>query len=330
MSDDVLKVGFIGFGGFSHVRLGIFQNDPRVVVSGFYDPHVDSSGEIEKYDDLDGMLSKVDAVLISVPPALAPGYVVTALSQEKHVFCEKPAAINYEELKVIEPYLDKNIVLAYGFNHRQHGSIRKIREIIDSGSLGDVLWMRGRYGKEVDENYKLTWRCNRELNGGGILIDQGIHLIDLMNEFSGGFDFASAVLSNSYLDVTGVEDNAFVNFASKSRKITASLHSTITQWRYLFSLEIFLENGSIILNGLRTNSGNYGDERLVVKPNLSATAAYKGDAEYLYEQNMSWEYEMVDFVDSCLEGRPYSYADYQDAKKVTKLIDSVYRSAVWI
>ena len=95
-------------------------------------------------------------------------------------------------------------------------------------------------------------------------------------------------------------------------------------------LEIFLENGSIILNGLRTNSGNYGDERLVVKPNLSATAAYKGDAEYLYEQNMSWEYEMVDFVDSCLEGRPYSYADYQDAKKVTKLIDSVYRSAVWI
>lgn len=330
MSGDVLKLGFIGFGGFSRVRLGIFQSDSRVVISGFYDPHVASVDGIEKYDDLDAMLSKVDAVLISVPPALAPGYVVTALSQEKHVFCEKPAAINYEELKVIEPYLDNDIVLAYGFNHRQHGSIRKISEIIDSGSLGDVLWMRGRYGKEVDESYKLTWRCNRELNGGGILIDQGIHLIDLMNEFSGGFDFASAVLSSSYLDVDGVEDNAFVHFASKSRKITASLHSTITQWRYLFSLEIFLENGSIILNGLRTNSGNYGDERLVVKPNVSATAAYEGDAEYLYEKNMSWEYEMVDFVDSCLEGRPYSYAGYQDAKQVTKLIDRVYRSATWI
>lgn len=330
MTDNELKLGFIGFGRFSRVRLSILQKDPRVVISGFYDPHVESFGGIEKYDEVGDMIPKVDAVLISVPPALAPGYVIRGLSQRRHVFCEKPAAINYEELKGIEPHLDKNIILAYGFNHRQHGSIRKISEIIDSGILGDVLWMRGRYGKEVDEGYKLTWRCNRELNGGGILIDQGIHLIDLMNKFSGGFDFASAVLSNSYLNVEGVEDNAFVNFASTSRKITASLHSTITQWRYLFSLEIFLEHGSIILNGLRTSSGNYGDERLMIKPNASVASAYGGDAEYVYEQNMSWEYEMVDFVDSCLIGRSYSYAKYQDAKEVTKLIDRVYRSATWI
>ncbi len=330
MSNNILKVGFIGFGKFSNVRLSIIKKYPRVKIVGFYDPYVESSDGIKKYHELNNLLSNVDAVLISVPPALAPEYVVASLSTGKNVFCEKPAAINYEGLKIIEPYLDNNLVLGYGFNHRQHGSIRKISEIISSKSLGEVLWMRGRYGKEVDQNYKSTWRCNYELNGGGILIDQGIHLIDLMNQFSGGFDFANALLSNSYLNIENVEDNAFVNFASKSKKITASLHSTITQWRYLFSLEIFLENGSIILNGLRTNSGNYGEELLSIKPNISAVGVYKDDTEYLYESNLSWEYEMIDFVDACLEGRPYSYADYNDAKKVTRLIDKIYKSALWV
>ncbi len=330
MSQESLVVGFIGFGKFSQVRLNIFQNDAHVVIGGFYDPHVEAIDGIKKYIVIDEMLEKVNAVLISVPPALAPDYVIMALSKGKHVFCEKPAAINYESLKRIEPHIKDDIILAYGFNHRQHGSILKIGEIIDSRILGEVLWMRGRYGKEVDDNYQHTWRCDPKLNGGGILIDQGIHLVDLMNEFAGGFDFASAVLSNSYLNIEGVEDNAFVNFASRKRKITASLHSTVTQWRYLFSLEIFLEKGSLILNGLRTNSKNYGDEILVVKPNEAAMSAYSGDAEYHYEQNLSWELEINDFVNSCIGVRPYRYANYSDAMTVTKLIDQVYKSAEWI
>ena len=330
MLKESLVIGFIGFGRFSRVRLNIFQKDSRVVVGGFFDPYITTDEDIKRYENVDELLGQVDAVLISLPPALAPEYVVKALEAKKHVFCEKPAAINYQSLKSIEPHLSDDLTLAYGFNHRQHGSIRRISEIIDSRDLGNVLWMRGRYGKEVDETYQHTWRCNPELNGGGILIDQGIHLVDLMNEFSGGFDYSSAVLSNSYLNIDGVEDNAFVNFASKKHKITASLHSTITQWRYLFSLEIFLERGSIILNGLRTNSGNYGEERLIIKPNDSENSPYKSDTEYLYEQNSSWEYEVKDFIDSCLESRPYRFADYVDAAKVTKLIDQIYISAKWI
>jgi len=330
MPKESLVVGFIGFGRFSQVRLNIFQKDNRVVIDGFFDPHVDMVNGIKKYAVLDELLEKVDAVLISVPPALAPEYVIAALSAGKHVFCEKPAAINYECLEMIEPHIREDLVLGYGFNHRQHGSILKIGEIIDSYVLGKVLWMRGRYGKEVDENYRYTWRCDPKLNGGGILIDQGIHLVDLMNQFAGGFDFASAVFSNSYLNIEGIEDNAFVNFASKKRKITASLHSTVTQWRYLFSLEIFLEKGSLILNGLRTNSGNYGNEILVVRPNDSAISSYKGEEEYRYEQNSSWEQEMTGFVDACIKGRPYKYASYSDAATVTKLIDQVYKSAEWI
>lgn len=325
-----LTVGFIGFGKFSQVRLNILKNNDRIIVGGFFDPNITRETEIARYEKPELLLENVDCVIISVPPALAPEYVVMALSRGKHVFCEKPAAINYRFLKTIEPHLNSSTVLAYGFNHRQHGSILKIAEIISSGRLGEVLWMRGRYGKEVDDSYKHTWRCDPSLNGGGILIDQGIHLVDLMNEFSGGFDFTSAVLSNSYLNIEGVEDNAFINFASKKSQITASLHSTVTQWRYLFSLEIFLEKGSLILNGLRTNSGNYGEERLIVKPNSAETDSCLRDEEYLFEQNSSWQSEMYAFVESCLEGRPYKYAGYQDAAKVTKLIDRIYSTATWV
>ena len=325
-----LIVGFIGFGRFSRVRLNIFEKDSRFIFGGYFDPYATTDLHIERFDKLDDLLEKVDAVLISVPPALAPGYVIKALEAKKHVFCEKPAAVSYQSLKPIEAYLSDDLTLAYGFNHRQHGSIRRISEIIDSRHLGNVLWMRGRYGKEVDGAYKHSWRCNPELNGGGILIDQGIHLVDLMNEFSGGFDYSSAVLSNNYLNIDGVEDNAFVNFASQKNKITASLHSTVTQWRYLFSLEIFLEKGSVILNGLRTNSGNYGEERLIIKPNDFHSSPYKSDTEYVYEQNSSWEHEVRDFIDSCLESRTYRFAGYTDAKKVTKLIDQIYCSAKWI
>ena len=330
MVKELLRVGFIGFGNFSRVRLNILRRNERVIINGFYDPYVEDISGVIKYVGLEDLLENVDLVIISVPPALAPDYVVMALSRKKHVFCEKPAAIHYDRLKVIEPYIKNNLVLAYGFNHRQHGSILKLGEIVASDALGNILWMRGRYGKEVEDSYKHTWRCDPSLNGGGILIDQGIHLVDLMNELSGGFDFTSAVLSNSYLNIEGVEDNAFVNFASKKNQVTASLHSTLTQWRYLFSLEIFLEKGSLILNGLRTNSGNYGEERLIVKPNYAETHAALKDEEYLFEQNSSWQREMYDFVEACIEGRPYKYAGYQDAVKVTRLIDQIYSSATWI
>ena len=155
--------------------------------------------------------------------------------------------------------------------------------------------MRGRYGKEVDEDYRYSWRCNPELNGGGILIDQGIHLIDLMNHLSGGFDGAQAVLSNNYLGIDGVDDNSFVTVFSTETKISASLHSTITQWRYLFSLEIFLENGSIILNGLRTNSGNYGNEILTIKPNKHLEEEIETTEEE-FTSNDSWRLEMDAFI----------------------------------
>jgi predicted dehydrogenase len=210
-----------------------------------------------------------------------------------------------------------------------HPSAIKIKHVIDSKKLGDILWMRGRYGKEVDDNYANTWRCNKALNGGGILIDQGIHLVDLMSHLSGGFDGAQAVLSNNYLNIDGVDDNGFITLYSASKKISASIHTTITQWRYIFSLEIFLEKGSIVLNGIRTKSGKYGDEILTITPNAMNEKKISFSEE-IFADNISWQKEIDAFLISCDAGVSYPYAGFVDAQKTTALIDLIYKKAVWI
>jgi 1,5-anhydro-D-fructose reductase (1,5-anhydro-D-mannitol-forming) len=327
--DRKIRFGFIGYGKFSQVRERYLIDNDNVELIGFYDPYQNSIFDIQKYTNINIFLDACDAVIISVPPKLAPDYVCQALNKNKSVFCEKPAAACAEDLVKIENYLKPSSLLAYGFNHRQHPSIVKIKETIDQGSLGSVLWMRGRYGKEVDENYVKTWRCNVSLNGGGILIDQGIHLVDLMSYLSGGFNGVQALLSNHYLGIKGIDDNGFITLYSTQSKISASLHSTVTQWRYLFSLEIFLEKGSMVLNGLRTNSGKYGEEVLSIKPN-SAYEAEMGILEIKYSENISWKKEVSAFVESVRTGSTYPYAKYEDALKTTKLIDLIYKKAVWV
>lgn len=329
MAAGKLKVGFIGFGRFAEVRKRYLDEIPEVELVGFFDPAKVGVCEIRKFELLDDLFDACGAVLISVPPRFAPAYVCAALSKGVKVFCEKPAAICADHLQPIEEHLNSTTLLAYGFNHRQHLSVQKMKSLVDSGKMGKLLWMRGRYGKETSRSYIADWRCNRELNGGGILIDQGIHLVDLMSYLSPGFDGAQAVLSDNYLGVPGVEDNGFVTLFSTKTKVAASIHSTVTQWRYLFSLEVFLERGSIILNGLRTNSGNYGEEVLTIKPNGQNEDKIDFE-EHTYTENVSWRREMQAFVDCALTEKPYKYATYKDAVATANLIDLIYERAIWL
>ena len=325
-----MKVGLIGYGRFAKLREQclIHSDVLDVEVVGYFDPYCNDE-KLKRFSTVEAFLEKVDAVIISVPPSLAPGYVQLSLEAGKNVFCEKPAAISSDNLREIDEDLSQSKVLSYGFNHRVHPSVIKMKQVIDGKKLGHILWMRGRYGKEVDDSYSDTWRCNKALNGGGILIDQGIHLVDLMSHLSGGFDGAQAVLSSNYLNIAGVEDNGFITLYSTSNKISASIHTTVTQWRYLFSLEIFLEKGSIVLNGMRTKSGNYGDEILTIKPN-SLNETKISFTEEIFAENTSWQKEIDAFLLSCDTGVNYPYAGFGDAQRTTALIDLIYKGAIWI
>ena len=149
----------------------------------------------------------------------------------------------------------------------------KMKQIVTDGALGRILWMRGRYGKAVDENYTDTWRADPALAGGGILIDQGIHMLDLFLHLAGDFDEVQAMVSHLYWNLPGIEDNVFAQFRNSTTGCVASLHSTMIQWRHLFALEVFMERGYMVLNGLKTGSGSYGAEQRVVARNRAVAPA---------------------------------------------------------
>ena len=155
-------------------------------------------------------------------------------------------------------------------------------------------------------------------------MDQGIHMLDLFLLLAGDFDEVQAFVSNLYWKLD-VEDNVFAILRNKEG-VVASLHSTMTQWRHLFSLEVFLEKGYIVINGLLTPSGTYGEEVVTVARNrTTAPAATWDDEEHIrFDVNTSWGSEMAHFFD-CVEGKiPVEIGSSGDALKLMRLVDKIY------
>jgi predicted dehydrogenase len=228
-----------------------------------------------------------------------------------------------EEIIDVEKRSGKKLM--YGFNHRHHNSIIRMKEIICRQEYGRILWMRGRYGKSVTPDYFNEWRAKKELSGGGILLDQGIHMLDLFLYLGGDFDRVKAEISNLYWNLE-VEDNAFVILKNSETGMVANLHSTMTQWRHLFSLEIFMEKGYIVLNGLITSSGSYGEEMLTIAKNRSTApaATWKDEVTTKYMTNNSWRYEMEHFFNAIRNDTPVSIGNSTDALKLMKVMDNIY------
>jgi 1,5-anhydro-D-fructose reductase (1,5-anhydro-D-mannitol-forming) len=270
---------------------------------------------------------EIDAVIVCTPNFLNKELTIRSLNAGKHVFCEKPPAFTAKEVEeIMKAEAKSGKKLMYGFNHRHHDSVIRMKEMIDSGSYGKVLWLRGRYGKSVTEDYFNQWRAKKELAGGGILLDQGIHMLDLFLHLSGDFDVVKAEVSNLYWHMD-VEDNAFVILKDSKTGKVASLHSTMTQWRHLFSLEIFLEKGYMVLNGIITSTMAYGEEVLSVARNRSTApaATWKDEVLTKYVSNNSWRYEVEHFFNAIEQDTPVTIGNSNDALKLMKIIDEIYR-----
>jgi predicted dehydrogenase len=329
----VINIGIIGYGKMGQIRAEAIKSSQKGRVVSVCDMSVPKSvsDEIAVEDSPETMINdpQIDAVFVCTPNYLNKPLTKLALNNGKHVFCEKPPAFTAAEVEDIQKAeRSSGLALMYGFNHRHHESIKKIHNIIYNIELGKILGMRGRYGKEVDVDFFKGWRAKREFAGGGIMLDQGIHMLDLMIYLSGGFDEVQSMVSNLFWKADGIEDNVFVNLRSKKTGICASIHSTMTQWRYIFSLEIFLEGGSLILNGLKTSSGAYGEEQLTVKRNksLSASATHERAEQEIFDRNTSWISEVQHFLDAVDEGKPIELGNSNDALNVMRLMDKIYES----
>ena len=276
--------------------------------------------------------SDIDAVMISTPNNLTASLVADSLSSGKHVFAEKPPARNILEFAKIADTRDRALdkTLMFGFNHRHKSSVRKIAQLVASGELGDLRWMRCRYGKEPgpkgDEGG--NWRDLPEVAGGGILLDQGIHGLDLILKFMGMPTEVQAMISAEDETNPRMETNAFLQLRNRETSVSASLHSTSLQWRYIFSLELSLTRGSIVLNGLKTPSGSYGEEKLTVhKLNDSGT---RKTEEFPALHDDSWEEETRNFIDCVVNGQQPLDGSFDDAKIIVEVLEKAYASdATW-
>ena len=323
------KVAIIGFGKMGKIRERFIKKRSDTEIVCVSEP-------IDK-DELDGYPNReindiiqdkdIDTVFICTPNYLNKELTIQSLENGKNVFCEKPPAFNsYDMYHIMQVEREHpNQKLMYGFNHRHHDSIKLAKEMIDSGQYGKLLWMRGRYGKSVDKNFFNNWRAKKELAGGGILLDQGIHMLDLMLMFAEDFDDVHAFVSNLYWKLE-IEDNVFAIFRNTKSGVVASLHSTMTQWRHLFSFELFLEKGYIVINGLLTSSRTYGREILTYAKNRStAPAATWSDEEKVeFTVDNSWENEINLFFDAINNKNNVSIGNSEQAFKLMKLIDRIY------
>jgi 1,5-anhydro-D-fructose reductase (1,5-anhydro-D-mannitol-forming) len=329
----MINFGIIGFGKMGMIRAKAITDSGRARVKAVYDTNAEEvpGGDYQVVDCESEIISDpdIDAICICTPNYRICPLIIASLLAGKHVFAEKPPGLNAQEVEQIRAAEEKSgsLKLMYGFNHRHHLSIKRMKQIVDSGELGKLLWMRGRYGKEVDDSFFDGWRANPELAGGGIMLDQGIHMLDLMMHLGGGFDEVHAFVSNLFWKLEGIEDNVFAILKSSQTGICASIHSTMTQWRYLFSLEVFCENGSLILNGLKTSSGAYGEEDLAIKHNAT-DGRFTSEERIVFHEDTSWQLEINHFLDCIQDGRAVEHGNSTDALSLMKLMDRIYEHRV--
>jgi predicted dehydrogenase len=263
--------------------------------------------------------SEVDIVIVAVThDQLAPVAEVAAAAG-KHVLIEKPGARRASELDPVLLQAQRSgVAVRIGFNHRYHRALQAAHKLLASGELGDMMFIRGRYGHGGRPGYDKEWRADPLMSGGGELLDQGIHLIDLSRWFLGDFNNVQGRIATYFWDMP-VEDNAFLILSTPTNQ-TAFLHATWTEWKNLFSLEIYGRTGKLEISGL---GGSYGVERLSY---YRMSAAMGPPETTIWEYPMadnSWETEFAEFLDDIRLHREPS-PGIRDAQAALRVIERVY------
>jgi predicted dehydrogenase len=327
----LLRVGIAGYGIVGKRRHSIMRLREDMDVVAVCDRTFDKPGTLNDgvryYPDYEELLREnLDALFICISNDMAAKVTVAGLEKNLHVFCEKPPG---RDLNDIQDVIDcekghTDLVLKYGFNHRYHDSVRRAISIVKSGELGNVVNLRGVYGKSklVTFGQDSDWRVQRKFSGGGILLDQGIHMVDLIRLFSGEFIDIHSFISNDYWE-HDVEDNAYAIMRTKNG-VVAMLHSSGTQWRHRFHLEITLQKGTLILGGILSSSKSYGDETLTISRVRDDDRGDPDEEIIHYQNDPSWSDEIEEFANAILNGGVICNGTSEEAFKTMQLVYRIY------
>jgi predicted dehydrogenase len=262
----------------------------------------------------------VEAVIVAVTNDCLAPITAAAIQAGRHVIVEKPAARTVKELQpVMELAASCGVHVQAGFNHRYHPAFRKAREICDAGSLGELMFVRARYGHGGRRGYDREWRADPEVAGGGELLDQGVHLIDLARWFLGEFPHVHGCAPTFFWNMP-VEDNGFLMLRTETGQV-AWLHASCTEWKNTFSFEIYGRRGKLHVEGL---GGSYGVERLAYYRMLPQMGPPETTIWEYPGEDRSWEVELTDF-ERAVNGDRAGVPGLQDAHAALTIVEEIYR-----
>lgn len=321
-----LRVGIVGCGLIGRKRAAALGDAQLVACADIDRGRAESLAstrldvEVTSWTQLVGR-TDIDAIIVATTNDALVETSVAALEAGKHVFVEKPAGRTVAEIdRIAAAAVRADRLVRVGFNHRYHPALQKAREIVDTGTVGPLMFVRGRYGHGGRVGYDREWRADPERAGGGELIDQGVHLIDLAAWFLGPFSDVDGAAHTYFWDMS-VDDNAFMRLTTATGQ-TAFLHVSCTEWKNLFSLEIYGRDGKLHVEGL---GGSYGVERLAhyqMRPEMgppdTVIHEYPG-------ADGSWAIEFAEFLEDIRLTRAPA-AGLSAAREALEVVQAVYAS----
>ena len=263
--------------------------------------------------------SAVDIVIVATTHEWLYPITKAAILAGKHVLVEKPAARTIEEIEELQKLAkEHNVLVRVGFNHRYHPALQQARQMVDDDAIGDLMYIRAKYGHGGRIGYDREWRSDPNLAAGGELVEQGIHIIDLANWFFGFFTYIDGFASTQFWDQE-LDDNATMILKTIDKKF-ATLTVSCTEWKNVFCFEIYGKKGKIEINGL---GGSYGTERLTyykVRPEMGPPETVSWEWPF---EDRSWELEMQEFLEDIKQNREPE-AGLEAARKAWRIINKVY------
>jgi predicted dehydrogenase len=321
------------------VRWAALSRTPGCSLTAVFDRDSDriraNSVNMTAFDTAEAMFASdcCDAVIVSTPPDSHEALAIGAMERGKHVLVEKPMANSVAACRrMVDISKRTGRLLAVGFNHRYFPAVNVVRQAIVSGAIGELTHVRAYAGHIGLAEFKARWMYARDVMGGGTLMDNGIHVLDLTCHLMGGVDHVRGMVSSRIWQLD-VEDNAFALLGNR-RGVIGHLHSSWSEWKgYRFHVEAY---------------GKHGMARAFYAPMASTliTMERPGGARHvrrnfypvaiLREKLFGWQStaiqtfveEFRDFV--ALAENPYAdvaIARGEDALRLAEIIEAVYRSA---
>jgi len=321
---DKLGVAVIGAGRMGLRRASALSKNPQSELVCIVDPYADLS-EISANlgcDFSDNYLEvitrhDVDAVIVSVPNNLHYEMTINSIKQNKHVFCEKPLAINSKEAELmVESSITHDVFIKTGANVRFFKNVLKLKQLLEDGVIGALLFSRGWIGHAGWNLNKKSWFSDSAQSGGGTLLDNGCHLIDLIRWFCGEIIECQGYNTTRLHKLDGLEDNSFSLLISNSG-VPSFFQSSWTEWNGYLYLELYGTSGVLILD-------NRGDSEKIIHKNVNNQV--EDILDFSKYPKTSFNDEVDHFIKSIRVGIQPQPSGY-DGMRAVQIIERLYESS---